>query len=159
MLRFVCVALLLANVGSWTTSGAQQIPLFVSPASYTGICMPGRCTGSRVDARQGVSMWPSRLIFGGSLAEEGFFLPRSSGVTCLTMAAGGRGKVGAAPKKGGKKSSTSSKRWLNEHVNDKWVKDAQKDGYRSRAAYKLLQVLFRIVLVLSCLPVWSTRIL
>lgn len=31
-------------------------------------------------------------------------------------------------------------RWLNEHVNDKWVKDAQKDGYRSRAAYKLLQV-------------------
>jgi hypothetical protein len=38
------------------------------------------------------------------------------------------------------RTGSSSKRWLHEHVTDKWVKDAQKDGYRSRAAYKLLQV-------------------
>jgi hypothetical protein len=39
-----------------------------------------------------------------------------------------------------KDSSTSSKAWLNEHVNDHWVKEAQKFGYRSRAAFKLLQL-------------------
>ena len=38
------------------------------------------------------------------------------------------------------RTGSSSKRWLHEHVTDKWVKDAQKDGYRSRAAYKLLQL-------------------
>jgi 23S rRNA (uridine2552-2'-O)-methyltransferase len=36
--------------------------------------------------------------------------------------------------------SSTAHRWLNEHVNDKWVKDAQKAGYRSRAAFKLLQL-------------------
>lgn len=36
--------------------------------------------------------------------------------------------------------SKSSSRWLNEHVNDPYVKRAQKDGYRSRAAYKLLEM-------------------
>lgn len=34
--------------------------------------------------------------------------------------------------------SKSSGRWLKEHVNDPFVKQAQKDGYRSRASYKLL---------------------
>ncbi|MBP0047991.1 23S rRNA (uridine(2552)-2'-O)-methyltransferase RlmE [Marinobacterium sp. AK62] len=36
--------------------------------------------------------------------------------------------------------SKSSARWLNEHVNDPYVKQAQKDGYRSRASYKLLEL-------------------
>ncbi len=36
--------------------------------------------------------------------------------------------------------SKSSSRWLQEHVNDPFVKQAQKDGYRSRAAYKLLEL-------------------
>lgn len=36
--------------------------------------------------------------------------------------------------------SKSSRRWLEEHVNDPFVKQAQKDGYRSRAAYKLLEL-------------------
>ncbi len=31
----------------------------------------------------------------------------------------------------------SSGRWLRRHVTDKFVKRAQKEGYRSRAAYKL----------------------
>ena len=34
----------------------------------------------------------------------------------------------------------SSARWLNEHVNDPYVKQAQKDGYRSRSAYKLVEL-------------------
>lgn len=34
----------------------------------------------------------------------------------------------------------TSKAWLHEHVNDPWVKKAQAEGYRSRAAYKLLQI-------------------
>ena len=36
--------------------------------------------------------------------------------------------------------SKSSNRWLEEHVNDPYVKQAQKDGYRSRASYKLLEL-------------------
>ncbi len=36
--------------------------------------------------------------------------------------------------------SKSSTRWLEEHVNDPFVKQAQIDGYRSRASYKLLEI-------------------
>lgn len=37
--------------------------------------------------------------------------------------------------------SKSSDRWLDEHVNDPYVKQAQKDGYRSRASYKLIELI------------------
>ncbi|MFO1401618.1 MAG: RlmE family RNA methyltransferase [Steroidobacteraceae bacterium] len=36
--------------------------------------------------------------------------------------------------------SKSSGNWLSRHVRDPFVKQAQKDGYRSRSAYKLLQL-------------------
>lgn len=36
--------------------------------------------------------------------------------------------------------SKSSGRWLEEHHNDSFVKQARAAGYRSRAAYKLLQL-------------------
>lgn len=36
--------------------------------------------------------------------------------------------------------SKTSARWLNEHVNDQYVKQAQIDGYRSRASYKLIEI-------------------
>lgn len=36
--------------------------------------------------------------------------------------------------------SKSSPAWLHEHVNDPYVHRAQKDGYRARAAYKLLEI-------------------
>jgi 23S rRNA (uridine2552-2'-O)-methyltransferase len=36
--------------------------------------------------------------------------------------------------------SSSSRRWLREHFTDTYVKQAQKDGYRSRAVYKLLEI-------------------
>lgn len=36
--------------------------------------------------------------------------------------------------------SKSSAKWLQEHFDDPYVKQAQKDGYRSRASYKLLEL-------------------
>ena len=36
--------------------------------------------------------------------------------------------------------SKSSGRWLKEHFADPYVKEAQKAGYRSRAAFKLLEI-------------------
>ncbi len=36
--------------------------------------------------------------------------------------------------------SKSSSRWLARHVSDPFVKRAQKEGYRSRAAYKLAEI-------------------
>ena len=36
--------------------------------------------------------------------------------------------------------SKSSQRWLREHFNDQFVKASQKDGFRSRASYKLLEL-------------------
>lgn len=39
-----------------------------------------------------------------------------------------------------KKRTTSSARWLTRQINDPYVKKAKADGYRSRAAYKLLEL-------------------
>jgi len=36
--------------------------------------------------------------------------------------------------------SKSSKSWLKEHFDDEYVRRAQKDGYRSRAIYKLIEI-------------------
>lgn len=36
--------------------------------------------------------------------------------------------------------SGSSRRWLKEHFSDTYVKQAQQAGYRSRAAYKLIEL-------------------
>ncbi len=36
--------------------------------------------------------------------------------------------------------SKSSQRWLKEHFDDKYVLRAQQEGWRSRAAYKLLEI-------------------
>lgn len=38
------------------------------------------------------------------------------------------------------KRSKTSKQWMMEHVTDPYVQRAQKEGYRSRAAYKLLEI-------------------
>ncbi|HET9820830.1 MAG TPA: RlmE family RNA methyltransferase [Burkholderiaceae bacterium] len=38
------------------------------------------------------------------------------------------------------KSKKVNKAWLNDHVNDPYVKLAQREGYRSRAAYKLKEI-------------------
>ena len=34
----------------------------------------------------------------------------------------------------------SSKAWLHRHVSDRYVRQAKAEGYRSRAAYKLLEI-------------------
>lgn len=36
--------------------------------------------------------------------------------------------------------SRSSQRWLQEHHNDHWVLEARRQGYRSRACFKLLEI-------------------
>jgi len=41
---------------------------------------------------------------------------------------------------GGVARSKTSKSWLREHFDDKYVKQARIDGYRSRSAYKLLEL-------------------
>ena len=38
------------------------------------------------------------------------------------------------------KRSKTSKAWMQEHLNDAFVRQAQKDGYRARAAYKLIEI-------------------
>lgn len=43
----------------------------------------------------------------------------------------------------------TSKAWMHEHVTDAYVRRAQQQGYRSRSAYKLLEILDRDKLVRS----------
>jgi 23S rRNA (uridine2552-2'-O)-methyltransferase len=42
--------------------------------------------------------------------------------------------------KSGKKRSLSSKLWLERQINDPYVARARREGYRSRAAYKLIEI-------------------
>lgn len=62
------------------------------------------------------------------------------------------------------KKNKTVKAWVRQHVNNHFVNQAQKDGYRSRAAYKLLEIdeeiqLFKnvtTVVDLGCAPgSWS----
>jgi 23S rRNA (uridine2552-2'-O)-methyltransferase len=64
----------------------------------------------------------------------------------------------------GKGRRTGSTRWLERHLNDPFVRSARQEGYRARAAYKLLELDRRfgllkpgaIVLDLGCAPgSWS----
>jgi 23S rRNA (uridine2552-2'-O)-methyltransferase len=43
--------------------------------------------------------------------------------------------------------SKSSNRWLDEHFNDQYVQRSQQDGYRSRASYKLIELIEKDKLV------------
>ena len=59
--------------------------------------------------------------------------------------AGGRGGTGshALHTRVKKKAGTikaSSRRWLERHLNDPYVHQSKIDGYRSRAAYKLIEI-------------------
>ena len=42
--------------------------------------------------------------------------------------------------KSGKGRSLSSKLWLERQLNDPYVARARREGYRSRAAYKLIEI-------------------
>ena len=39
-----------------------------------------------------------------------------------------------------KRRKTSSTRWLQRQINDPYVRQAQAEGKRSRAAYKIIQI-------------------
>ena len=41
---------------------------------------------------------------------------------------------------GNKKSKKVNRAWLHDHMNDPYVKMAQRDGFRARAAYKLKEI-------------------
>ena len=47
----------------------------------------------------------------------------------------------------------TSKAWMHEHVTDPFVRRAKQDGYRSRAAYKLVEILDKDKLVRSGMTV------
>ena len=42
--------------------------------------------------------------------------------------------------KSGRKMKTSSKRWLERQINDQYVDEAKKQGYRARSAFKLIEL-------------------
>lgn len=46
-----------------------------------------------------------------------------------------------------KKLSKSSKTWMKEHIDDFYVQKAQQEGYRARAAYKLLEINEKVKLI------------
>jgi 23S rRNA (uridine2552-2'-O)-methyltransferase len=46
--------------------------------------------------------------------------------------------------------SKSSKRWLAEHFDDPYVKQAQREGWRGRAAFKLIEIDDRQQLLRGC---------
>jgi 23S rRNA (uridine2552-2'-O)-methyltransferase len=58
--------------------------------------------------------------------------------------AGNRGETGARPLavrvRGARRRKPSSTEWLQRQLNDPYVAEAQRRGYRSRAAFKLLQL-------------------
>src|SRR3977135_707311 len=55
------------------------------------------------------------------------------------MAKDDTGRVHVTVKTGGKRK-LSSKLWLERQLNDPYVAQAKRDGYRSRAAYKLKEI-------------------
>ncbi len=53
--------------------------------------------------------------------------------------------------------SKTSQRWLKEHFDDPYVKMAQRDGYRSRASYKLLEIQEKDRILRTGMTVVSSR--
>src|SRR6202043_3234982 len=55
------------------------------------------------------------------------------------MAKDTTGRLHVTVKSGGKRK-LSSKLWLERQLNDPYVAQAKREGYRSRAAYKLIEI-------------------
>jgi len=62
-------------------------------------------------------------------------------------AAGGSGRTKAISLKTAKGRTTASQRWLSRQLNDPYVQAAQRDGWRSRAAFKLIELDDRFQLI------------
>ena len=71
---------------------------------------------------------------------------RRSGGSGRGGGGGGRGGGGGAPRdpavrvKTARRRKASSTRWLQRQLNDPYVADAKRQGYRSRAAFKLIEI-------------------
>lgn len=52
----------------------------------------------------------------------------------------GAGRKGLTQRVKKTKLKESSRRWLQRHINDPYVQRSRAEGYRSRAAYKLLEI-------------------
>ncbi len=55
-------------------------------------------------------------------------------------AGGGSGRELTKRLKTAKKRTTSQQQWLERQINDPYVARAKREGYRSRAAYKLMEI-------------------
>lgn len=53
---------------------------------------------------------------------------------------GGPRRSATVKVRSGRGRSTSSVRWLNRQLNDPYVREAQRLGYRSRSAFKLIEI-------------------
>src|SRR3984957_10644771 len=58
----------------------------------------------------------------------------------MTARGGDRGRRDLKVQVRGKTRSLSSKLWLDRQLNDPYVAQAKRDGLRSRAAYKLIEI-------------------
>ncbi|HEX4890948.1 MAG TPA: RlmE family RNA methyltransferase [Alphaproteobacteria bacterium] len=58
----------------------------------------------------------------------------------MKSGAGGAGRDLTVRVKTARKRSTSSTKWLQRQLNDPYVAAAKREGYRSRAAYKLIEI-------------------
>lgn len=56
------------------------------------------------------------------------------------MSTGTRGNAGRTRVKTARRRTAQSTRWLSRQLNDPYVKRAKAEGYRSRAAYKLIEL-------------------
>lgn len=65
---------------------------------------------------------------------------KAPGKSAARSSGGPRGAQKRVLVKTRKKRSISSARWLERQLNDPYVSAAKADGYRSRAAYKLIQM-------------------
>ena len=50
-------------------------------------------------------------------------------------------------------AKSKNRSWIKQHVNDPYVKQSQRDGYRSRASYKLLEIVGKDRLIRSGMTV------
>jgi len=67
-------------------------------------------------------------------------MPKSSGGGNGKSSKSGGGRALKVKVRTARKRSTSSTRWLQRQLNDPYVAAARREGYRSRAAYKLIEI-------------------
>lgn len=67
-------------------------------------------------------------------------MPKSSGGTGGKSSKSGGDRALKVKVRTARKRSTSSTRWLQRQLNDPYVAAARREGYRSRAAYKLIEI-------------------